>query len=153
MDFLAVAIAGFLGAVTRAALGEGINMLLPWKFPLGTLIPNLTGCFLLSLFMDLAMDRLQISQRLRVAVGTGFLGAYTTFSTFTVESLNLIENRLALQAAAYILLTPAGCVLMALWGHNLSKSMAGKGGFVKRERAGELGTGEIHELDPGDERE
>ncbi|MHB9094526.1 MAG: fluoride efflux transporter FluC, partial [Eubacteriales bacterium] len=89
MDYLAVAIAGFLGAITRAALGKAIKALVVTVFPLGTFIINLTGCFILSFFLTLTLERLEINPKLRLAIGTGFLGAYTTFSTFAVDSINL----------------------------------------------------------------
>ena len=126
MDYLAIAAAGFLGAAARAAVGNVIMVWLPMDFPVGTLVPNLLGCFLLSLFMNLTLERLKIEPRLRLAVGTGFLGAYTTFSTFAVESVYLIETRLVVQAVAYIVVTPLGC-LLAAWLGLLVSRMAGAG--------------------------
>ncbi|MFZ5641265.1 MAG: fluoride efflux transporter CrcB [Bacillota bacterium] len=129
MDYLAVGIAGFLGAVTRAVLSKIIIRTgLASPFPVNTLVINLTGCFVLSLLMHLTMDWLEINPRLRLAVGTGFLGAYTTFSTFAVEAVNLIRNNLPGLAFIYILATPLGCVLFAWFGAVLSKVITGQGG-------------------------
>ncbi|MDA8212276.1 MAG: fluoride efflux transporter CrcB [Clostridia bacterium] len=126
MDYLAVAIAGFLGAVTRAALGKLIKAGFTSAFPLNTLIINLTGCFVLSFFLTLTVDRLAINPKLRLAVGTGFLGAYTTFSTFALESINLLRSNLTGLSLAYILSTSLGCVLFAWFGVVLSRVMTAR---------------------------
>ena len=127
MDYLAVGIAGFLGAVTRAWLGKLINTGFAAHFPLNTLIINLTGCFVLSFFLNLTFERLEINPRLRLGIGTGFLGAYTTFSTFSVESINLVRINLAWLSLAYILSTSLGCVLFAWAGAVLSRVIIQRG--------------------------
>jgi len=121
LDYLAVAIAGFLGAITRAALGKAIKGLVVTVFPLGTFVINLTGCFILSFFLTLTLERLKINPRLRLAIGTGFLGAYTTFSTFSVESINLVKSHQMWVSLAYILGTSMGCVVLAWIGAAVSK--------------------------------
>ncbi len=126
MDYLAVAIAGFLGAITRAALGKTIQATVETVFPLGTFIINITGCFILSFFLTLTLERLKISPKLRLAIGTGFLGAYTTFSTFAVDSVNLIKSQQMLVSAAYILGTSFGCVVLAWLGVVTSRVLTGQ---------------------------
>ncbi|ADG81458.1 CrcB protein [Thermincola potens JR] len=123
MDYIAVGLAGFLGAVTRVFLGKIINTWLGWSFPVNTLIINLTGCFALSFFLTLTLERLEINPRLRLAIGTGFLGAYTTFSTFAVESINLIRNQQVWPALVYLLATPLGCVTLAWAGSAAAKAL------------------------------
>ena len=126
MDYLAVAIAGFLGAITRAALGKAIKALVVTIFPLGTFIINLTGCFILSFFLTLTLERLEINPKLRLAIGTGFLGAYTTFSTFAVDSINLVKSHQMWVSLAYILGTSFGCVALAWLGAATSKALTGR---------------------------
>lgn len=62
------------------------------SFPIGTLIINITGSLLLGIFMTLATERFLIDPRWRLLVTVGFLGAFTTFSTYTFESISLIEK-------------------------------------------------------------
>lgn len=121
MDFIAVGIAGFFGAITRFALGKVLRFSIFGSFPFSTLFINLTGCLLLSFFLTLTLDRLVINPKLRLAFGTGFLGAYTTFSTFTVDSVNLIKNDQLVLAFIYILGTSFGAVIFAWLGLSLSR--------------------------------
>lgn len=121
MDFVAVGIAGFLGAITRFALSKVLKIGIFGVFPFSMMFINLTGCFILSFFLTLTLERLEINPRLRLAIGTGFLGAYTTFSTFTVDSLNLIRSGHLLLAMVYILGTSFGSVIFAWLGVTLSR--------------------------------
>jgi CrcB protein len=126
LDFLAVAVAGFFGAITRAALGKAIKAMVGTVFPLGTFAINLTGCFILSFFLTLTLERLEINPKLRLAIGTGFLGAFTTFSTFAVDSVNLIRSQQMWVSAAYILGTSFGCVVLAWLGIVTSRVLTGR---------------------------
>lgn len=131
MDFVAVGIAGFLGAITRFALSKILKLGIFGAFPFSTLVINLTGCFILSFFLTLTLEYLEINPRVRLAFGTGFLGAYTTFSTFTVDSLNLIKSNQLLLAMVYILGTSFGSVIFAWLGVSLSRLITER----KREEA------------------
>jgi CrcB protein len=86
-----VGLGGFLGATAR----HGVNLLVAraWSrsFPLATFLINVTGAFLLGLFMTLAMERGAFGPTPRLLVATGFLGAYTTFSTLEYESHRLAQ--------------------------------------------------------------
>lgn len=96
--FLIVGAGGFVGATLR----YGVNTLTVGRagtFPLGTLIVNVLGCFCLGLMAAWFDERPDLSPEWRLVIGTGFLGALTTFSTFGVESLDLMragEPRLAM---------------------------------------------------------
>ncbi|WP_418792163.1 fluoride efflux transporter CrcB [Phosphitispora sp. TUW77] len=126
MDFVAVGIAGFLGAVARFALSKIFRYGFFGIFPFGTLFINLTGCFVLGFFLTLTLQYLKITPRLRLAFGTGFLGAYTTFSTFTVDSLKLIKSNQLFLAMVYILGTSVGSVIFAWLGVSLSRLITAK---------------------------
>ena len=81
-----------LGANARYWVGEWAAQKWGANFPYGTFIINFTGSLLLGFFLTLATERLMIDPRLRILIAVGFLGAYTTFSTYTYESFNMIFN-------------------------------------------------------------
>ncbi len=87
-----VTLGGGLGALSRYALGGYIARQYGAAFPWGTLVVNLTGCFLIGLAFALGFERNVLGPGARLAFMTGFLGAYTTFSTYALESLNFARN-------------------------------------------------------------
>lgn len=86
-----VGIGGFIGASVRYWLGAWIDSQFGLRFPLGTFVINLTGSLLLGFIATITLERALIDPRWRLAVAVGFIGAYTTFSTFTYESIKLLE--------------------------------------------------------------
>ena len=88
--FLFISAGAILGANTRYWLADWASQKWGANFPFGTMLINLSGSLLLGFFMTLATERFLIDPRWRLLVAVGFLGAYTTFSTFTYESYNLI---------------------------------------------------------------
>jgi fluoride exporter len=88
--FLYISAGAILGANARYWLGDWAAQKWGASFPIGTLIINLTGSLLLGFFITLATERFVLDPRWRLLVAVGFLGAYTTFSTYTYESFNLI---------------------------------------------------------------
>ena len=89
---LGVAFAGALGALARYGLGTLISERYPGAFPLGTFVINVTGSFLLGFLFVVLTERAGLSPALRTTVTVGFLGAYTTFSTLTLETFRLVED-------------------------------------------------------------
>lgn len=90
LRFLLISLGAILGANARYWLGGWVNEKLGVAFPYGTLVVNLTGSFLLGLFLTLSTERFLIDPTWRWLIAIGFLGSYTTFSTYTYESLTLI---------------------------------------------------------------
>lgn len=84
----ALAVAGGVGAILRHVLDTLLTPLARGKFPLGILIVNLTGSFALGIVLGLALD-----QPVAAVLGTGLLGGYTTFSTASLDTVRLLEER------------------------------------------------------------
>ena len=92
MRYLVVGAGGFIGAVARYAVGVYVDTFWRREFPLATFLINVSGCFILGLFLTLATERFAADPRLRLFVATGFVGAYTTFSTFEYETQRLTSS-------------------------------------------------------------
>lgn len=103
MTWLLIALGGAGGSVLRYGVGRMAVAYLGPATVMGTFTVNVTGSFALGLFMGLAMERTIISVNLRSLVAIGFLGGYTTFSTFTFESLRLVEDGELFRAAISVL--------------------------------------------------
>ncbi|PPD57616.1 fluoride efflux transporter CrcB [Dehalogenimonas etheniformans] len=87
-----IAGAGALGSVCRYALSGAVYAALGQNFPYGTLVVNVIGSFLLGLLMQMGLNTDLIPPHLRTVVAIGFLGAFTTFSTFTYETVQFIQD-------------------------------------------------------------
>ena len=87
-----IGIGGFLGANTRYLVAGWAARRFGATFPYGTFIINISGSFILGFFMAFLRDRAFIHPNYRLFFAIGFLGAYTTFSTFTYESLRLLQD-------------------------------------------------------------
>ena len=99
---LAVAAGGAIGSVARYLVGIGSGKLFGINFPWGTLIINVTGSFLIGLFIGLFAIRWDASQTVRIFLTVGICGGYTTFSTFSLDTFYLMERGQAVAAGAYI---------------------------------------------------
>jgi CrcB protein len=90
--FLLISLGAIFGANLRYWVGGWAANRFGTVFPYGTMIINLTGSFMLGLFMTLATERFLMDPRWRLIVALGFLGGYTTFSSYTYESMSLLLN-------------------------------------------------------------
>ena len=99
---MAVGIGGIVGANVRWQVSEWSARHWPSSFPWGTFLINISGSFVLGLYLTIAAERLVGRPLTRLFVATGVIGAYTTFSTFVYESARLIEHGHAVTAAAYV---------------------------------------------------
>ena len=117
-----VAIMGALGALSRWGVGLLVQRMVPTDFPLGTLAANATGCLLLGVVTGLSTDALP--PHLRVPLATGFLGSFTTFSTFSVESIQLMEK-----GGTWLLAANVGAsVVLGLLGAGIGLQVGRSGG-------------------------
>lgn len=91
-QFVLLAIAGAAGTLARYALGGVVQRLCGMSFPWGTLTINVIGCLLFGFVWSLADDRMLISPQARIVLLTGFMGAFTTFSTFAFETAQMLTD-------------------------------------------------------------
>jgi CrcB protein len=118
MAIFLVASGGALGAVTRLLVGDAVARRLGTGWPYGTLVINVSGCFLIALFLGAAASRTGLSIGFRYFIPVGFIGGYTTFSTFAWEASHLIELGQVAGAAAYVGASNAlgfGAVVLGGW--------------------------------------
>jgi CrcB protein len=92
MNYLFIGIGGFSGAIVRYAVGLWIGQRWGRSFPLGTFIINVSGSFLIGFLMPLLTERIIVNTHWRLMLMVGFLGAYTTFSTFEYETGGLFRD-------------------------------------------------------------
>jgi CrcB protein len=100
---LSVAAGGAIGSVARYLVGIGSGKMFGVNFPWGTLIINVTGSFLIGLFVGLFATKWDLPQAVRIFLIVGICGGYTTFSTFSLDSFYLMERGDAVAAGAYMI--------------------------------------------------
>jgi len=111
---------GAAGTLARYALGGLVQHRAGSSFPAGTLAVNLLGCFLLGGVAEYALQHLAIPPDWRIGITVGFIGAFTTFSTFVYESSRMLEEGDWLKMALYVSLSVAGGLLLTLTGIHLA---------------------------------
>lgn len=112
MHMLLVALGGAMGAVARWKLsGWVLHHSVEWRFPLATFVVNVVGCFAAGLLAGLVIRRQSLSMDAQLFLFTGFLGGFTTFSAFGVESIHLFREGAPMMALGYIASSVAGGVL------------------------------------------
>ena len=119
--YIAVAFGGALGAVARFWLHSAVQRFNDSSFPLGTFAVNVLGSFLIGVFFVVLAEKAQLSEAWRPVVAVGFLGAMTTFSTFSLDALLLFEQGHYNTALFYILSSVVLCLFAAFAGMQLTR--------------------------------
>ena len=123
---LLMAMGGALGTLARYGLGGWIQEQAGSAFPWGTLLVNITGSLLLS-FTFRWLEQLPVAAEWRTTIGIGFCGAYTTFSTFSYETVRLLEDGQFRRASIYIAASVTFSLIAALAGFRLAALVLRKG--------------------------
>ena len=97
-----IALFGAIGTLARYGLQGVVQLRMGSLFPYGTLLINLSGCFLLGLMGQLMLNRVLVSSEMRMAIAVGFFGGYTTFSSFGWETAKMLEDGEWLRATTYV---------------------------------------------------
>lgn len=123
MQLLYIGIFGGLGCIARYLVSGWTYALAGRGLPYGTLAVNVLGSFLLGLLMTFGLRSTLLSPELRIGLTVGFLGGFTTFSTFSYETMRLLEEGSLWQAGANIVLNVTICLLFALLGMFLARQL------------------------------
>ncbi len=116
LRFLTICLGGALGTGARYGVGLWAARTLGAGFPFGTLLVNVVGSFLISVVMYLSADVGVISPGLRLFLTTGFMGGFTTYSSFNYETLKLIQGGAWATAAANVVLTLCAAAIAGVFG-------------------------------------
>ena len=111
MHWLAVAVGGALGAMARYAVSIWVFNYSSDKFPYATLSVNVLGSFIMGLLFVIIIERAALPAEMRSLLMVGFLGAFTTFSTFSLDALSLWQNGHFFVALVYVLATVILCLV------------------------------------------
>jgi CrcB protein len=122
---LLIGLAGALGTLTRYGVGVFAGRTLGVGFPFGTLIVNLVGCFLIAAITQVALTTDLISPTLRLTLTTGFMGGLTTYSSFNLETTQLLRDRAWYAGALNLTATVLGCFVAGLLGLAVARRIFG----------------------------
>lgn len=127
IELIAIAVGGAFGAVARFSLEQWLGQSLGTEFPWGILLINVSGSLAIGILFVLLVEHGHLSSTYRSALMVGFLGAFTTFSTFSLQTLALIETGRFLEALTYVLASVV-----------LSLGAVAIGVFITRQLTGEV---------------
>lgn len=121
--YLAIAIGGTLGCWARYAMTDLIQTIYGRDFPYATLSINVLGSFLMGFLFIETIERLMISPHLRIGILTGFIGGFTTFSTFAMETLLLAEQGETGKSVLYVALSLSLGLIAAFGGAYIARNL------------------------------
>jgi fluoride exporter len=126
MIYLLIAVGGAAGSVFRYLIGGAVQRMSAGGFPVGTMFVNVSGCFLIGVLLRQFLN-MQVSPELRAFLIVGFCGGFTTFSTFSAETLGLIEGGEYARATGYVILSVSLCLAATFAGMTVMRLIAGTG--------------------------
>ncbi len=123
MQIFYIGLFGALGSISRYLVSGWVYTLAGRGLPYGTLAVNVIGSFLLGLLMEAGLRSTLFSPALRIGLAVGFMGGFTTFSTFSLETIRLFEEGSYWQAGSNVLLNVVVCLLFAALGIFLARQL------------------------------
>ena len=126
MIYLLIAVGGAVGSLLRYLIGGVVQRMSASGFPVGTMFVNVSGCFLIGILVRQFLN-MQLTPEARAFLVVGFCGGFTTFSTFSAETLGLIEGGEYGRAMGYVILSVVLCLGATFAGMSLMRLLAGTG--------------------------
>lgn len=126
MVYIGVGLGGMLGSLLRYLVSLGSSNILGNGFPAGTLLANLAGSLFLGWFTSHIIARSRMNTILATSIGTGLTGSFTTFSTFSLETLFLLESDRIWMAIVYVLVSAVGGFILAAAGYRIGAGQSGR---------------------------
>jgi len=123
IQLLFIAVGGAIGAVMRFLVSNGVYSIFGKDFPWGTLAVNILGSLMMGFLYIVFIERMFVSTDTRSLVLVGLLGAFTTFSTFSIETLNLIESGEITRAGFNVILSIFCCIFACWLGLKLGRQL------------------------------
>ena len=120
-----VCLAGGLGSGLRYLIGSLVAERFPLAFPIGTLAVNLLGSALLAALVCVSHETDAVSPELRIALGAGLLGGFTTYSAFSAETFSYLQDGAWGWVAGYVTITVVGCLAACLLGQSVARWLVG----------------------------
>ncbi len=102
-SLLFVGMGGFIGSISRYSVQLLFNKFFPGHFPFGTLIANVSGCFIIGIIFAYTIKNGGLSDQWKLFLSVGFCGGFTTYSSFSLENINLLQSGHYLTGSVYIL--------------------------------------------------
>jgi CrcB protein len=118
---LLVAVGGAVGSVARYLMASSIQSSTGWSFPIGTVLVNILGCFLIGILYVLLVARPDPRQDLRALLMVGVMGGFTTFSSFSLETVTMAMNGNYTGATLNVVLSVAACLAGTVLGISLAR--------------------------------
>ena len=119
---MTIALGGALGSALRFSVAMGVQRLSGWLFPVGTMVVNVLGCLAIG-FLSVRLEATTVPPHIRLAILVGLLGGFTTYSSFSLDTVRLVDAREMGLAAANVAVTVLLCLVGCWFGQRLGRGL------------------------------